>query len=881
MENINLNKRRFASIAEDSNTFHQPSNIAFNNFISTRISSIERFTHKSKDNVFYFIEDKHYDNFLELYFSTSNHTQFEIMECPKIIFPAVFKFEFIHEDDNAVSHSQPFIRIIVSTLYQKLKSLLKLDILTEYETCIVVKSNESWEYENGKWGDELYVHFPYIIFFPALFHLVRGMIINDDTIMEAYEDLNIENSVAESFIDNIEFPVGGLFEYLTYSPSGVPCRSSSFENLDALNVTRLLSIRKSKFSEVVPVTVLGEVSLTLTQEQLFSNEFIIKVLGLIDSNKVNSLDIAWALINIQSEFDFFPIFDEMYNSIEVNTWRNMQTNPSVKHSHKGLTTLLYIASIHSVALFRNLMFENIWILVKSCCDKYVQFYLDEKKKSDENTEEEMIISSKFQQYDSICFYLASIAKFFYGHLFVCSNIGRKIWYNFNGVNWVKSNRAVHLSKLFDSDLYSLFSYWSVIYYEEKVGDNWQHMKDQYSKSCSDFASFIRNHLKKKILIDVCAEHFYWDFHHILNNKIRSINFEELLDSNTNLIGCKNGIYDLSSHQFRNARPDDFIFLTTKNEFINFHWEHSKVIEVMDFMQKVFPIESVRNYVLKLFASFIDGNIEEQFYILTGSGSNGKSKLVELFQLSMGEYVATLPVSLITGKRTASSSATPELARMKGKRLGVLHESNVNDSINIGLVKAISGGDTMYARALHCDPIEFRPTFQLLLLCNDKPKRMDPYDFAIWRRIVVITFNSSFLDEPDPNNPLHFEKDDTIHTKLPQWKEAFFWILTQYHSDLCSNGNQIPNEIVNDTENYRDSSDYVQIFIKSKIERTEFFNDTIYLEDVFSRFKVFYSDYYQEQSRLKFVDFSNIIAKKLGDMVIFNRQKKGWTHYVFV
>jgi P4 family phage/plasmid primase-like protien len=285
--------------------------------------------------------------------------------------------------------------------------------------------------------------------------------------------------------------------------------------------------------------------------------------------------------------------------------------------------------------------------------------------------------------------------------------------------------------------------------------------------------------------------------------------------------------------------------------------------------------------MKMFASFLDGDIEEQFYIFTGNGSNGKSKLVELFQMSFGEYVGTLPVSLITGKRTQSSNATPELARMKGKRLGVMHESNVSESINLGLIKAISGGDTMYTRALHSDPIEFRPTFQLLLLCNDKPKKIDPYDYATWRRIVVINFNSSFVDNPDPEDSNQFKKDNNLYKKLTLWKEGFFWILVQYYIELKRHGNPIPEQVVFDTNQYRKSNDFVGIFLKRYVERTRYSSDVICGSDLYARFKIFYVENYQEPNRLKFENFVTIVSSNLGDTIPLERNKEGWTNIVFV
>lgn len=871
-QTIFSNKRIFSDtqIADNENDYY-PSIVAFENFmLDTTCSEDEKFSHLSTSKDLFYIAENNYSTFLELLSNASRFKKFNIMEYPSNIFPAVFVF------DLTSSVIQPIASKVISTLYGHMKSLLKMDILENYDQCILVQEKDN--------NTRFFVLFPYVVIFRKLFLLIRQLVLKDKSFVDFIQDIYSTSNMETIFSQEIIFPImsnSELFDVSVYNGLGEEINNSRFfKNSDRLTTMQLLSVRSSKFSEMVPLSILGDVSLKFNQNDLYCSNFVSKLVDLIDPKKVNITDIACALLNLQLDDDenkdLFPIMQKFASSFQSIQWKFMKMNPCPTKNKMGLSTLIYFASVHSGNSFQRLLYEHIWIFVKYICDKYVSIYQEENKK-----EEQPTLRAKFNTFDAICYYMASIAKMVYGHIFVCSNISRKYWFYFNGVTWIKSNRAVHLSKLIESDFHSLFSFWSIKFLEEDVSNNLFFVKQTYSKCCSDFACFLRTPLKKKMLIDVCAEHFYWDFHHVLNKSIKSVNFDEILDTNVSLIGLQNGVYDLSVHMFRSSKPDDFVFLSTKNNFFEFSWDHHLVLEILEFLRSVFPNQNIRQYVLKLFASFIDGNIEEQFYIFTGTGSNGKSKLVELFQLSMGDYVATLPVSLITGKRTPSSSATPELARMKGKRLGVLHESNVTDTINLGLIKAISGGDNMYARALHSEPIEFRPTFQLLLLCNDKPKRIDPYDFATWRRIIVVTFSSSFLDNPDPNNSLHFQKDTNLHTKLPLWKEAFFWILTQYYEEFCNNGNPIPDEIIFDTQTYRETNDYIGNFINSEIERTNYLNDIIYIDDVFCRFKNFYSHHYQEQSKMKFDEFKDIIVSKIGPLITINHKKKGWTNFIYV
>ena len=51
-------------------------------------------------------------------------------------------------------------------------------------------------------------------------------------------------------------------------------------------------------------------------------------------------------------------------------------------------------------------------------------------------------------------------------------------------------------------------------------------------------------------------------------------------------------------------------------------------------------------------SLIGTNENQTFNIYTGSGSNGKSKLVELMSKCLGDYKATVPITLVTQSRNS-------------------------------------------------------------------------------------------------------------------------------------------------------------------------------------------------------------------------------------
>jgi uncharacterized membrane protein YfcA len=65
----------------------------------------------------------------------------------------------------------------------------------------------------------------------------------------------------------------------------------------------------------------------------------------------------------------------------------------------------------------------------------------------------------------------------------------------------------------------------------------------------------------------------------------------------------------------------------------------------------------RSYFLNHLATcLVGGNKSQKFHILTGSGSNGKSMLMNLTSKALGDYAAVVPITLFTQKRAGSGSA---------------------------------------------------------------------------------------------------------------------------------------------------------------------------------------------------------------------------------
>ena len=121
------------------------------------------------------------------------------------------------------------------------------------------------------------------------------------------------------------------------------------------------------------------------------------------------------------------------------------------------------------------------------------------------------------------------------------------------------------------------------------------------------------------------------------------------------------------------------------------------------------------------------------------------------------------------------------------------------------VKQVTGGDTITARRLYAEHIEFKPQFTLLLATNHKP-RIVGTDHAIWRRIALTPFTVTIPDcEQDP------ELSAKLRVELPG---ILNWALAgclEWQRDRLSP----PETVRSATTGYRDEMDTLGDFLAER------------------------------------------------------------------
>lgn len=212
------------------------------------------------------------------------------------------------------------------------------------------------------------------------------------------------------------------------------------------------------------------------------------------------------------------------------------------------------------------------------------------------------------------------------------------------------------------------------------------------------------------------------------------------------------------------------------------------------------------YIQKAVGYSLTGSTAEQCaFFLYGTGRNGKSTFINVIRDVFGDYAANIQPETIMVRNSQSSAINSDIARLKGARLVTSVEPNEDVRINEGLLKQLTGDDTVTARKLYSEEFEFKPEFKLWMATNHKPI-IRGTDTGIWRRIHMIPFNVQIPEDKVDKNLTH---------KLKAEMTAIFkWCI-----DGCilwqREGLKMPSAVLQSVREYKREMDVISAFIEDR------------------------------------------------------------------
>lgn len=806
------------------------------------------YTHTSIGNpkISLFVSENDYTTFMNHYQTALiNGAQLHLTEKPKETGPFRVDLDFRFAIPDPKPEILPRIyttfdieRIVKKycQLFQEYLSLSNDETLNAY----VMEKTKPTEYK-GKLKDGLHIIFPEVIVSNNFQHFIRYRILSEAS--KIFEGLPLTNTY-ENIIDEAIIDRNNWQMYGSSKPECEAYRVTSIYKYDAesdnvvsqelptatkqLEWSQYLSMRKGgdvvgfkedknkeveEFTRVILPSMIHKRKDSLHQ-QVFGNsinlirtyvsdeelEISQRLVKCLNKSRAENYEewikVGWTLRNIDSRLltswiEFSEVSNKYISGECEKIWDRMRSDTL------SMGTLRYWAKKDNPTEYEKIDEDNVLKLIDRAS------------------------GTKGADYD-----VANVVYTMYRHQYRYTT--KDIWYVFreDKHRWECSKDGLQLRKIIYQIICEKFTTRSTFWNTQSIlhPDN-QEAYQNRSKSLLEIALKLKKAGYNDSIIKVCKVLF------------TDPKFEELLDSRPHLIGFENGVYDLSLHEFREGLPDDYISFSTNRHYTAYNASSPEIKEIQGFLAQVFTNPQIRKFAMDVFASILDGGIRhEKFYIFTGSGSNGKSKILELVQKAIGDYYCILPIALLTQKRTASNAAQSELERTRGRRFAVMQEPSEGEKLNIGLMKELSGGDTIICRGLFKDPIQFKPQFKMIMTCNELPE-VPSDDGGTWRRIRVLHFDSKFCEQPDSKNNKEFPIDTELGNNFDRWADPFLSMLIEFHRNTDLKNISEPMEVRIATESYKKNNDIIGQYISERIVKDEETDQSVMLQAAYTDFKI--------------------------------------------
>jgi len=800
---------------------------------------------------------------LDGFYNLLNKSIFELKEKISIvekvqdISPLIIDFDFKYKDKiTERQYNSKILDYFVQSIFQKLEILY--NISDDQKVCWIMEKKKPVDapQEGYESKDGIHFLFPYIIAEKKSFRSFRNLLIEEDYhSLITEENLIPPSNSMEEIVDEAIYKGGNWFIYGAGKP-----------NEQRYKLTKILKLNNDSLSSL-PIDIYDPLTI-MKLNSVYMNDTI-NVEYTEDLNKElknTTLRNSSSIESISSEDINLEVMSKVQKK-DIDTAKRLSKILSSERASNYTDWVAVGYCLHSIGP-RDLKdswiaFSKKWEMFRDpqeCENQWEWFNRNNNRKltvgtlhywAKQDNEDEYKEIMKKSVSDAVLSSaggdsstgahadVAGVIYYYFKDMFVSTSLKENRWYYFNeliGGRWEDTEQGHKLRSKLSCEIVDLYDYYQRIYkHNSNTAENEVNVKvwDQYHTNALKIMIKLKDSGYKDKIMKECRERFY------------DPSFEDIVDTELHLIGFENGVYDLEKSVFRPGIPSDHVSQSTGitlpttipfketslSELIeishNIPNYEKKIADLNDFLEKVFPFKNVRNYTLRFIASCLSGKVrEEKFYFWTGSGGNGKSKYVDLIMAAFGDYGKVMNISYLTTKRGGAGSASPELELIRKARFVSMTEPEAEDTIYVGKLKELTGGDTLVSRGLFKDLREFKPQFKMILQCNELPK-LGGNDGGVWRRVEVLKYISKFMDNPRPceAEPHQYQIDESISQKIQDWKLLFMIMLLEKYPEYNrkpenGGGTRPPPEVRDATKSYKTKNDLIANWIDDRIIKTE-------------------------------------------------------------
>lgn len=232
---------------------------------------------------------------------------------------------------------------------------------------------------------------------------------------------------------------------------------------------------------------------------------------------------------------------------------------------------------------------------------------------------------------------------------------------------------------------------------------------------------------------------------------------DLFDQGDWLMTWRNGTVDIRTGRMRAHDPEDYC-----TRQVDYDYDEQAVLSndplVMPHFNKYLgdtfvkrekvdgewaPDGELIDWMQRSIGLSLTGETRHQiFWMLYGSGGNGKGTLIRMLENLLGDFVTTASHRVFLGTKADHDTV---LADLEGARICITDEAERGELLAAAVVKRFSGEDTIKCRKIGGNPYGYKPKLKLWMVVNHKPVITDDSN-GMWRRIKLVPFHRIFGEQ---------------------------------------------------------------------------------------------------------------------------------------
>lgn len=289
----------------------------------------------------------------------------------------------------------------------------------------------------------------------------------------------------------------------------------------------------------------------------------------------------------------------------------------------------------------------------------------------------------------------------------------------------------------------------------------------------------------------------------------------IFDNRPSLLVVENGVVNLRTKELGPFNPRYYI-----TQRIPLPYDPTVKSPYVDQILDALP-DDAREWFMIMAGQSLTGYkpSDDAMFFLKGSGSNGKSTILNLMNATAGTYGGLPSQSSLVRSRNNDQFS---IMGFKGIRQAIVEELP-DKQLDTTRLKALTGTEEMTGRALYKNDETFTLHCTIWVSCNILPQVLE-YDHATWRRIALIEFTKTYhKNEADVKGPNDRKGSDQVRfaalrdekTKVDflarRVEGAYKW----YQGHMSDPA--LPPSVVQATNAWRYSGDNIRLWMEECLE----------------------------------------------------------------